>query len=161
MSNEPSSLFDLPCDSDALLDELYPTDAPNRALMRPLVQALHTLDLSHESAIKSRLHHQLLTHAQTANQPATTRRKAPRLFSMLGGVALAWVLVALVMLAPTRWGAPAAAPSFGAAVPTATTLYLAQTGVPTDTSLATITPTHAPIATGQIVVPMPTSLRRP
>ena len=155
MSNEPSSLFDLPCDSDALLNELYPTDAPSRAIMRPLVHALHTLDLSHESAIKTRLQHQLLSQAQTANQPAPSSRNGPGLFSMLGGVAFAWVLAALVMLAPTQ------TPTFPAAVPTVTTSYLAQTNVPTDTNLATITPTQSPSATDQVLAPIPTSLRQP
>ncbi len=122
MINESNPLFDVPCDSDTLLAELYSSDPATRTTMRPLVQALHRLDLSHESAIKTKLHHQIVLQAQTFHQPGKITHDAPRLFSMLGGVAFAWVLVALLMLAPSRWYAPAQTPTFGAAVPTATTL---------------------------------------
>jgi hypothetical protein len=150
-------ILDQPCSLDDLLADLSGAVRPAE---RNVAQALLASDLSQESAIRAQLHRRLLTQAAALGPPRPAasgllQRMAP----LAGGVAVAWLVLLLVMLAPTRWYGPGAPAAMSAAVPTAPATLA--TGLPTVTSLPAATPSQSPIATGQMVAPMPTLLISP
>ena len=151
-------ILDQPCSLDDLLADLSGAVRPAE---RSVAQALLASDLSQESAIRAQLRRRLLAQAAVMAQPPRPAASGvlQRMASLAGGVAVAWLVLLLVMLAPIRWygaGAPAAV---SAAVPTAPATLA--TGLPTVTSLPAATPSQSPIATGQLVAPMPTLLINP
>lgn len=150
-------ILDQPRSLDELLAELAGPVAPAE---RAVAQALLDSDLSRESLVRAQLRRRLLVQAAALPQPRRPAGVAlQRLVSLAGGVAVAWLVLLLVLLAPARWYAAGAPASVSAAVP-ASTATLA-TGQPTVTSLPAATPSQSPIATGQLVAPIPTLLINP